>query len=322
MPTYSGTHAAPRIELGVAMREFIQQADEFIGHRVLPGLMVPKKTAYFSKLEREGFLRTCDVKRVARSGYNRDTFSATDDSYACIERGLEGPLDDDEREFYMGDFDAEVATVETITRRVLTDYENDIEAAVFNTSTWTGGSLTTSVSTEWSTTTSNPMNDVKGAKEYVRSATGIDANTLIISKKVYNNLLVNEYILERMQYAVVTNQGTVESNLAGILGLEKILVGKGVYNSAKEGQDATITDIWDDEYAMVCLTGNEDDNLMVPQLGRTFIWSADAPVEAGGCLVEQYRDEKVRGDVYRARMHTDEIIFDSSYGHLLSNITA
>lgn len=322
MPTYSGTHATPRLELGVAMREYMQQADEFIGAKVLPGIPVSKKTSTFSKIEREGFLRTCDVKRVPRSGYNRDTFSAVDQTYVCIERGLEGPLDDGEREFYSGDFDSEVETVETVTRRVLTDYENDIEAAIFNATTWTGASLTTAVGTEWSTTTANPISDVAGAKEYVRSATGIQPNTIIISQKVFNNLKVNEYILERIQYASIADDAAMERAIGAVLGLPRVLVGKGVYNSGMEGQSATITDIWNDEYAMICVTGDEGAGLMTPCLGRTFIWTADAPVEAGGCLVEQYRDEPKRSDVFRCRMHSDELIFDSSYGHLLSNITA
>ncbi|MCP4639437.1 MAG: hypothetical protein GY851_03340 [bacterium] len=322
MPNYSGTHAAPRTELGVAMQEYIQTLDEFIGSKILAGLMVPRKTAYFPKVMREGFLRTAVVKRIARAGYNRDTFLVEDSSYACEERGLEGPLDDADREFYTREFDAEMNTVATITRRVVQDYEIDVASAIFNSSTWTGSTLNTSVSTEWSTVSADVIGDVAGAKESSRRLTGVEPDTLICSQVVWKNIKRNEGILERVQYASEAGDAKMAGSIPGILGLPKILVGKGVYNSAKEGQTAVIADIWDDEYCMIAKTANEGAQLTEPCVGRTFVWSGDAPVEAGGVIVEQYRDERVRGDVFRSRMHSDELIFDASYAHLLDNITA
>jgi hypothetical protein len=49
-------------------------------------------------------------------------------------------------------------------------------------------------------------------------------------------------------------------------------------------------------------------------LGRTFIWQADSPSPV---VTEQYRDEAVRGDVFRVRHTRDEKVFDPYCGLLL-----
>jgi len=283
---------------------------------------VPKKTAYFPQIMREGFLRRAVVKRIARSGYNRDTFLVEDNSYACEERGLEGPLDDADREFYASDFDAESVTTQTIMRRVLQEYEIDVAAAIFNTTSWTGATLTTAASGYWSTLTTNIISDLSSAKNKVRVLTGLVPNTLVVSKKIYDYMLQNEYVIERIQFSERATEESVGAALSAVIGLPKVLVGKGVYNSAKEGQTASISDIWDDGYAMVCVTADQGSSIATPCVGRTFVWSADAPAEAGGVIVEQYRDETVRSDIFRARMHSDELVFDPSFGHLISGVTA
>ena len=110
MPDYQGTRAVPRLELGEAALEFIQSQDEFIGTKVLPIFQTKKKASIFPAITRESITREADTKRAPRGNYNRDSFQAKDRQYNCEEHGLEGPLDDSEREMYATDFDAELTT--------------------------------------------------------------------------------------------------------------------------------------------------------------------------------------------------------------------
>jgi hypothetical protein len=81
-----------------------------------------------------------------------------------------------------------------------------------------------------------------------------------------------------------------------------------------------VTDVWDKEYAALLKISSGDD-LMAPGFGRTFLWTEDSPSNA---IVEQYRDEGVRSDIFRVRHHVDEAYMRSydDQGNVVSDISA
>jgi len=314
MPEYQGTRAIPRLELGEAALEFIHAQDEFIGTKVLPIFPTKKKASIFPAITRESLTRDADTKRAPRGNYNRDSFQAKDRQYACEEHGLEGPLDDSEREMYASDFDSELTTVQIVTRRVLQAQEKRIAASVFNTTTFSGVDLFTDYSAEpWDNASSDVIAQVREVREKIRKNCGMDPGTLIMSKANIDRLLANSGIKGAIQYVARLTEAEILNALADILGIKKIVVGKGIYNSAKEGKAFKGADIWSDDYAMIAVIG-EGQRLSDPSIGRTFLWTADSPENA---TVEQYRDDAARSDIFRVRQHVDEIIIDPFFAHLM-----
>ena len=90
-----------------------------------------------------------------------------------------------------------------------------------------------------------------------------------------------------------------------------------MYNTAKKGQAASLSGLWDKEYAMLCVT-NANADLKAPCVGRTFKWVADAPENT---MVESYREEAIRSTVIRCRQHTDEEIILTAAAYLFDNVT-
>jgi len=314
MPEYQGTRAIPRLELGTAALEFIEAQDEFIGTRVLPIFTTKKKASIFPAITRESITREADTKRAPRGNYNRDSFQAKDRQYACEEHGLEGPLDDSEREMYATDFDAELTTVQIVTRRVLQAQERRIAAKVFDTGIFLGAKLFTDYSSEpWDNPSVDVVAQVRDAREKVRKNCGMDPGTLIMSKANIDRLLGNNNIKQAIQYVARVTEAEILNALADILGIKKIVVGKGIYNQAKEGKPFQGADIWSDDFAMVAVIG-EGQSLSDPTMGRTFLWTADSPENA---TVEQYRDDAARSDIFRVRQHVDEMIIDPYFAHLM-----
>lgn len=314
MPDYQGTRAIPRLELGEAALEFIQAQDEFIGTKVLPIFPTKKKASIFPAITRESITRDADTKRAPRGNYNRDSFQAKDRQYACEEHGLEGPLDDSEREMYASDFDSELTTVQIVTRRVIQAQEKRIASAVFDTTTFSGADLFTDYSAEpWDNASSDVIAQVREVREKVRKNCGMDPGSLIMSKANIDRLLANSGIKGAIQYVARLTEAEILNALADILGVKKIVVGKGIYNSAKEGKAFKGADIWSDDYAMVAVIG-EGQRLSDPSMGRTFLWTGDSPENA---TVEQYRDDAARSDIFRVRQHVDEIIIDPYFAHLM-----
>lgn len=312
---YSGSYAAPRLDLGVAFMEHLTNMTEFIGALVLPMFSTPKRAASFSAITRETLLQDAAALREARGNYNRVNLGAKDKSFSCEEFGLEQVVDDVERALYASDFDAEDAATKITARALMLQYEKRVAAAVFNTTTWTGASLFTDVSgAPWDTAGSAVIAPTIAAKEKVRTLTGMMPNAMIIAEKQVQNLLTNTEIKAQFPGAPLITLEMLRSALASIFGLQKLIVGGAVRNSAIEGQAYAGADVWSDDYAMIAVIPDAGAPLTTPCIGRTFIWTQDSPNDV---TVEMYREEQSRGDVVRARHHVDEVIIDASFGHLL-----
>ncbi len=311
---YSGTYAAPRLDLGVAFMEHQADLKEFVGSQILPIFRTPKRAASFSAITRETLLQDNQAYREARGNYNRVSTGAKDKSFSCEEFGLEQVIDDVERSLYQSDFDAEDAATKVTARALMLQYEKRVAAAVFNTSTWTGATLFTDVSAApWDTAASAVIGPTLTAKEKVRALTGLTPNAMIIAESQVQNLLKNTEIKNQFPGAPLITLEMLRSALASIFGLQKLIVGGAVRNSAIEGQTYVGADVWTDDYAMVAVIPDAGAPLTSPCIGRTFLWTQDSEE----LTVEMYREEQSRGDVVRARHHLDEVIIDASFGHLL-----
>ncbi len=312
---YSGVRATPRMDLGVAVMEYVEQENEFIGTQVLPIFRTQKQKSVFPAITRESITRDADTKRATRGNYNRDGFSAKDKSYNCQEHGLEGALDDSERSMYQSDFDAELVTTKITTRRVLQAQEKRIADSLFDTSTFTGSALYTDHSSNpWDNIASKVIKQVRDAKAQVRSNCGMMPNALIMSSTNIERLKANTEIVDLIKYTSRPTDAEVRKALADLFGIKYIFEGKAIRNTAKEGKSFVSGDIWSDDYALVALLAEDGQDLSRPGLGRTFLWVSDSPENA---VVEQYRAEEIRSDVFRVRQHVDEMVIDPYFAHLL-----
>lgn len=313
---YSGTYSTPRLDLGVTMMEHVTQMNEFIGAKVLPVFRTPKQAADYSVITKETILQRAVARRAARANYNRINFGAKDRSYRCEEFGLEIPVDDQERALYMSDFDAESAAMQVLGRVLALEREIRVKDAVFNTTTFTGASLFTDKSgTPWSTASTDWIAHVLDAKELVRKNCGMVPDSLVIGAETLTNLYKNTKTKDQFKGIDVITLEALERAILSVTGLRNLIVGNARFNSAAEGETFSGDDVWSKKYAMVAvLAPGEGAALPTPSLGRSFLWIEDSPVDY---VVEMYREEQSRGDIFRARHNLHEKINDPNFGHLL-----
>jgi hypothetical protein len=308
------THATPRADLGIAFHEYSPSRVRLIADLVLPKRGVKKKAATLSVIQRKN-LTLPETKRADGSTFNRVALYAKDMSYSCENHGLEGPLTDGARENYADDFDAEVETVNGVKFKMALARENRVKDLIFDTTTWTGADLYTDNSSyPWDTTTTDIISQVLDAKENVRLNTGVPADSMVIGEAALQNLLKNDDIIARFPGANLITEAMIRANLSAIFGLQQLLVGQAAYNSADEGQDASMSDMWGDDYALVAALGREGMPLSEAQLGRTILWT---PYTADLDIVEEYREQQTKSDIFQIEQCVDEKIFDEYFGHLM-----
>jgi hypothetical protein len=318
MPRPTSSTAVQRPDLGSVAYEYMMTESErgFIGLDIMPVFEVMEQSADYPVIPIESLLKIPDVRRTAQGAYNRGDWKFETGSYSCEEYGFEQPVDDVEARLYQRFFDAEVIATEIAVDNVLRAHEARVQALVQS-------SADSNVGTEWSTAaTATPYDDVKTAKQAMRAASGLVPNVGVCSLKVFENLLATSELQGKLQYTTPIELLPVEAQrrmVAQYFGLDNLLVGGAVKDSAKKGQSFSISDLWDDEYFSLVRVSNGSPRLREPVYGRTFLWVEDSPQEL---MVEQYREEAIRSEIYRARHHVDEAVIFSGALYTLGNITA
>ena len=317
--------ATLRPDLAESFMEFDLEMEKagYIANQVFPVVDVAEQAGNFGLIPLEELLAESETKRGTNGEYNRDDFEFEDAQYSCEEHGFESRVDKRLARMHHNYFDAELIAAARAHGKVLRNAEKRVADAVFNTTTWTGSSLTTAVSNEWDdSTNATPIADVEAAVQKVYDGTGLWPNALVINYKVFRNLRNVAEIIDRINSDGAGDQtraaDITKSQLSQVFDLPYIFVAKSSRNSANRGQTASPAQIWSGEYAMVCKVATSND-FQEACIGRTFHWSGDGSSLDG--TVEQYYEESKRSDFIRYRHDVDEIVLLPAAGHLLSNIT-
>lgn len=308
------THAVPRMDLGVAFHEYSPTKARYIADAVLPILGVAKEAATMSVTKRRN-LTIPETKHANGATYNRVDLYMDDMAYACVDHGLEGQITDRDREKYSSDFDAEVEKTQAIKIKMKLAREKRVKDLVFNTTTWTGADLYTDNSgAPWDAAASAVIKQIQTAREKVRLNCGVPADSMIIGESAFINLLNNTEIKAKFPGATVITEAMMRAQMGAIFGIQNLIVGQAVYNSADEGLTFTGAEIWPDDYALVAVLGTDGLPMTEPHLGRTILWENYIPdIE----YVEMYREEQTKSDIVRVEQSIDEKVFDSYFGHLM-----
>jgi hypothetical protein len=312
--------AVNRPDLGAIAYEYMLEADQrgFIALLLLPIFEVMQQSAQYPIIPLESLLKLEETSRAARGKYNRSDYKFDFGNYSCKENGWEEVVDDREAALYARYFDAEEVATKRAIDIILRGQEARVAAKVFNVSNITA---TADVSIAWNTpSTAVPRANIYAAKMALRAATGIEPNIGACSKKVFDTVMLTAEIRDALKYTNPIEIGGYEAQrriLAQYFGLDNILVGGAMKDSADKGIAASLADIWDDEYFGLFRVSTGGPDLREPCLGRTFLWTGQSPQNI---VTESYRDETVRGTVIRVRQDTDEAFVFTGAGYLLGNI--
>lgn len=345
--------AITRFDLAIAYSEFSLKANQskFIGLKVLPPVGVALEASDFLRIDVESLLKKPETTvRKPYGGYNRAQWNWTKDSYACEEHGVEEVADDALVERYGDIVRVEQISVGRAVNRVLQSLEQDIADAVFNTATWNGAALTTDIDAgsdpmsgeKWTNKSgADPIADIDFAREKVKASCGVAPNTVVMTDSDFINCIRTDRIEGLLKYdamevlmAIQGGRNTEILNaaaqaLAGVFQVEQVLVGQSFKNTADDGQSASFSRLWTAGRVMVCsvvddgMTGDLES--ATPCIGRTIFSTKNGePLPGsddagfGSLLFDEYREEQVRGSVFRPRNKRQVKILHAQAGHLLT----
>jgi hypothetical protein len=321
MPRGNSDAAVYRPDLGMAVIEYAEGVTmPYIGLEVMPLYYTIKQAATYPVIPKEALLSIPDTSRAPRGKYNRGDWEYERGKFSTSENGWEEPVDDSERELVEGEVPglADFVATKRAWNHIMRGQEKRVADKVFNASNFTANAITH----EWDDASNAvPIDDTNTGKMSIRSACGMLPNTMIMAYSTFENLKNCDQIVDRLKYTfagIDINKMTTQQ-LAAVFNIERVLVGGAVYNSAGKGLAASISDLWSNEYAMLTITAKNQEDVTEPCIGRTFLWTEDS---AQNPIVEEYREEQTRSDVFRVRHNTDEAFMQSvdSSGTAVSEI--
>ncbi len=307
---------APRVDLGGPLNEFnLSQAFGFVGDQILPAHNVGEEAGNFTAFIREN-MRIPDTLHADGTGAARGVSKAEDSSYATLEYWYEETLTKRKRKKYMNDFDASLATARFAMIKAEMAREKRIADAVFNTTTWTGSDLFTTISTNWDQIGADIIGDVAAALEKVENFTGMIPNALYLSRINRKYFVKNTAIKDAVKYTNVMDYSAMDTAIAALLDVDRVIWCGGVYNSAKQAATFSAARIWSSSYAAVGVLarGPEMDLEEAPHLGRSLTWSEMGPNVIN---VDTYFEDQTKSEVHRVTSNVQEKIFDPYTQHLM-----
>jgi len=204
-----------------------------------------------------------------------------------------------------------------LTQQTLLRQEIDWASQYFTTSVW-GTDVTPS--TLWSASGSTPIDDVQTGINTVLTNTGYLANTLVMSYAVFSILRNHTDLVDRFKYT--SSESVTADMMAAVLGVDRILVMRGIKNTAAEGASASYAQIGDKD-ALLCYSAPSA-GLMAPTAGYNFVWTGLA--QSGGLgtstAVSRFRLDALRADRIEIESAWDFKVISSALGYFFSNPVA
>jgi hypothetical protein len=222
---------------------------DYIADLVLPRIQVKQETGIIWTMGTENF----NLKEAARgdksvskrSGYTVSS-SAT---YRIVNYALSDVVTQGMRDMAANPMQPETDTTEYLTEQLMLYKEYTVGSALFNTGAtgFSGYTETLNASSsryQWSDyTNSTPLEDATYAKNKIATNSGATSGiVLVVGADVWQQLENHPDILDRIKY---TQFGVITEQLvAKAMQLDNIFVGKSLYNTANEGQTASLARIW------------------------------------------------------------------------------
>jgi len=174
----------------------------------------------------------------------------------------------------------------------------------------TGGSISfTNVNS------SDPEATVTSAHAYIQANTGLVANTFITDWNTYRLLKLNKRIRSSLQYTDA--RPVPDGLLQNLFSVERILVGQGIKNNAREGATASLTQIWGSNSILAHIEPAR--GRQTTTLGLQFRWRPEG--FPGPMVIERYdhHERSRKAEIVAGQYFSDEKLVATDLGVLMVN---
>lgn len=284
----------------------------YIATQILPKLMVKEKTGNYAKYGTEN-LRVYAGQLYRAPGAPSVTvdYSVSQGEYLCRERSLKKFVPVEAMKNTDQPYDPKRDAVQTLMDIIYNNMEYALATYMGNTANITQN-VTLSGGDQWDDyTNSTPLDDIETAISDIVNATGQRPNTCWMGFETFRKLKAHPDVREQVKY---TNGGQLSDSafvafLKEFFMLNEVFVGTAIYDSADEGQTASLTQVWGKNFWLGYK--NASPTLMQATMGYTFF---DEDV-----MVEEWAENDPKGEWERVHASWDQNVMDASLIYLIKD---
>jgi len=223
-------------------------ANAMIADIVAPPVRVPNQSDGYAIFDASD-LRLDDSYYASRAQVNRVVSAESDSSFSCKEFALEEQIPWSKMKNADAIFKIERAKTAKLVNRMILRREKAVADILFATGTF-DHTAALAAADRWDVDTSNPVAKVGAAITAVRALCGLEPNSVVIGAAVWDGLKLHPDITSRVA-GLVTGTPATLAQAAAALGVDRVIVGKAIYNTAAEGAAASYSQVWG-KFASVC----------------------------------------------------------------------
>jgi len=289
-----------------------------IADMIAPMVPVTKQSDGFVEFSRADALRIEDDRRAPGAEARVVTRDISSHTYFANDHALKDRVTVEDRanmdpillqELYNN-------RVTYITGKLMLGWEHRVSAQV--TSGSNVGSYS-AVSSAWTDeANSDPIGDLHTAIDNVHDSVGLRPNRIVIGDKAWRSLRRHTDILNRI---FGTNNGggyPSTAQVANLLEIDQILVGRAYYNAGEEGDAESLTPVWGDDvlvYYAPSAPSREEPSFMY-----SFRWNVPG---VPSMQAERHGyDSKTKSEEVEVGYYQDEKVVGSAYGYLLTAVNS
>lgn len=279
---------------------------QLLGYEVAPVVRVAKESdKYYIFGTNQEHITPGNFVRAEGAKAAEVRFDVTTSSYSCEELAVRYFLSD--RRIRNSDAPVQIRMRATELLRQKLDLAKELR--VQDLLQGTGGSISGATpSTRWDQASCDIEGDINAARHLIVKATGVEPNTLIISREVADQLVITLKDIKAPYHSVQEQLSFVglPPNLFGL----RLVVGRGVKNTANPGQTVSNSFIWNDT-AVVCYI---EPSVSLDVMSTLYTFQSQAPV------VTSWRDEERAGDWIQLSVVETEKVVCASCAYRITDV--
>ena len=307
-------------------QKYLQSADAFVGLMAFPNMPVTKQSDLYYVFDRDDFYRDTAQERADGTESSGDGFDLSTDPYFARVYAHHKDVSDRQRANQDAAVQLDNSATQFVTHKLLIRRERIFVSRFFNTSLWatdvTGVSTSPSSSQfiGWNQAASDPIVDIRLAKQTVMGNTGYRPNKMLIGRQAYDALLDNDAVLARITGGSTRSLPAMVMRelLAQLFEIDQIFVMDSIVTTSVKGASTTTRQFIGSDNALVYYAPDTA-GLNEPTAGVQFSWTGLLGNTANGMRIRRFRMEQFASDRIEGEMAFDYKLTGTDLGYFFSN---
>ena len=279
----------------------------YIAEEVFPIVTVQKQSDLFYKWDKRAWFSLRAGTRAPGDPAPTADYGITTGSYHAHNYSLAKQVPDEVEANADEPLRPLVTATEFVTDGLMLSMEDRVATLITASGNW---STASNPGTKWSASNSDAWGDIDNLVHTVEGQVGRMVNTAIISRNAWQALRNHPDLLDRVKHQ--REGARIEPvDLAGWFGFDKVLIGRAIKDISKEGQTASMVDVWGDMMWVGYVP--DSPSIDTPAAGYVFRWNERQ--------ISRYREDIRHRDLIEAEEYCAEVITASDAGGIFSDVT-